>query len=64
MTFWKENMTSKEVLWITFTQTTLSDQKAPYEVSLILAKNGKAFRDGKVIKSAQLWWHSPLMMKK
>ena len=33
-----------------FTKTTLSDQKASYEVSLILAKNGKAFRDGEIIK--------------
>ena len=37
-----------------FTKTTLSDQKASYEVSLILAKNGKAFRDGEIIKECSI----------
>ena len=31
-----------------FTKTNLSDKKASHEVFLILAKNGKAFRDGEV----------------
>ena len=37
-----------------FTKTTLSDQKASYEVSLILLKNGKAFRDGEIIKECSI----------
>ena len=37
-----------------FTKTTLSDQKASYEVSLILAKNGIAFRDGEIIKECSI----------
>ena len=37
-----------------FTKTTSSDQKASYEVSLILAKNGKAFRDGEIIKECSI----------
>ena len=35
-----------------FTKTNLSDKKASYEVFLILAKNGKAFRDGDIVKCA------------
>ena len=37
-----------------FTKTTLSDQKASYKVSLILAKNGKAFSDGEIIKECSI----------
>ena len=37
-----------------FTKTTLSDQKASYEISLILPKNGKAFRDGEIIKECSI----------
>ena len=37
-----------------FTKTTFSDQKASYEVALILAKNGKAFRDGEIVKECSM----------
>ena len=37
-----------------FTKNTLSDQKASYEVSLILVKNGKAFKDGEIIKECSI----------
>ena len=38
-----------------FTKTNLSDKKASYEFSLILAKNGKGFRDGKTIKKCAIF---------
>ena len=41
-----------------FTKTNLSDKQAPYKVSLILAKNGEAFRDGET-RSAQQRWPLP-----
>ena len=37
-----------------FTKTNLSDKKACYEVSLILAKNGKAFRNGETVKKCAI----------
>ena len=39
---------------INFTKTNLSDKKACNEVSLILAKNGKAFRDGEIVKKCAI----------
>ena len=35
-----------------FRKTNLSDKKASCEVTLILAKNGKGFRDRETVKSA------------
>ena len=37
-----------------FTKTYLSDKKACYKVSLILAKNGKVFRDGETVKKCTI----------
>ena len=37
-----------------FTETNLSDKKASHEVCLILAKNGKTFRDGKTVKKCPM----------
>ena len=37
-----------------FTKTIVSDKKASYEVSLILAKTGKAFRDGETVKKCAI----------
>nr|XP_039265600.1 zinc finger BED domain-containing protein 5-like [Styela clava] len=45
----------KQMICMTnFTKTTFSDQKASYEVSLILAKNGKAFRDGEIVNECSI----------
>ena len=38
-----------------FRKTNLSDKKASYEVSLILAKNGKGFRDRETIKKCAIF---------
>ena len=37
-----------------FTKTNFSDKKACYEVSLTLAKDGKAFRDGETVKKCAI----------
>ena len=45
-----KNKYNKQIGCMTnFTKTNLSDEKASYEVSLVLAKNGKAFRDGETV---------------
>ena len=38
-----------------FRKTNLSDKKASYEVSLILAKNGKGFRDRETVKKCSIF---------
>ena len=38
-----------------FTKTNHSDKKASYEVSLILTKNGKDFRDGETVKKCAIF---------
>ena len=37
-----------------FTKTNISKEKASYEVALQIAKNGKSFRDGEVIKKCAI----------
>ena len=44
----------KQISFMTnFTKTNLSDKKASYEVSLMLAKGGKSFRDGETVKEVR-----------
>ena len=38
-----------------FRKTNLSDKKTSYEVSLILAKNGKGFRDRETVKKCAIF---------
>ena len=40
---------------INFRKTNLSDKKASYEVSLILVKNGKGFRDKEAVKKCAIF---------
>ena len=42
-------------LMTNFRKTNLSDKKASYEVSLILAKNGKDFRDREIVKKCAIF---------